>query len=99
MGLQALMSVRELLTLDVERIFQGLYAESASLRAHVTHGISRLDVERLSQVVEVNEGTIALGKPFAKAFELVVPNAKTAAESMEAFYEERIPAIRTSKQC
>ncbi len=59
MGFQALMSVRELLPLDVERIAQGLYAESASLQAHVTHGISRLDVERLSQMVEVNEGSIA----------------------------------------
>lgn len=97
MGLQALMTVQEILPADLEKMARGLYAETASVRAGVERDINRLDIERLARMLEVNETNTSLCKPFAAAFGMVVMKAKGAAEMFIASYEERIPAMRGPK--
>ena len=99
MGLQALMAVKEVLPIDLEKIARGLYVETASVRSHVERDLNRLDGERLSRMLEVNETNASLCKPFAAAFGMVLMKAKAEAETIRASYEERIPAMRSRKQC
>jgi len=93
MGLQALMAVKEVLPIDLEKIARGLYADTASVRSNVERDINRLDVERLSRMMEVNETNAMLHKPFAAAFGMSVMKAKAAAEMILASYEARLPAL------
>ena len=83
---------------DLEKLAGGLYSQSRSLRANVESDLNRLDVNRLSRMVEINEVNTSLCKPFAKAFGTAVLKAKAAAEMFEADYAERIPALRNAKQ-
>ncbi len=84
MGTQALMAVKEVLPIDLEKIARGLYADTASVRLHVERDINRLDVERLARMMEVNETNTMLCKPFAAAFGMAVMKAKALAEMIRA---------------
>lgn len=98
MGLQALMAVKEVLPIDLEKVARGLYADTPSVRSNVERDINRLDVERLSRMVEVNETNAMLCKPFAGALGMALMKAKALAEMIRASYEARIPAIQGSKR-
>ena len=84
MGTQALMAVKEVLPIDLEKIARGLYADTESVRLHVERDINGLDVERLARMMEVNETNTMLCKPFAAAFGMAVWKAKVVAEMIRA---------------